>query len=73
MQVFFCMVDKKKSCPMRGRKKKRAGAAETPGAGDKMRDPQTEYRGAGAAETAGCGGCRDSGAAGESGAGQGSG
>ena len=52
MQVFFCMVDKKKSCPMRGRKKKRAGAAETAGAGDKMRDPQAEYRGAGAAETA---------------------
>ena len=45
MQVFFCMVDKKKSCPMRGRKKKRAGAAETAGAGDKMRDPQAEYRG----------------------------
>jgi len=51
MQVFFCMVDKKKSCPARGRKKKRAGAAET----------------------AGCEGWRDSGAAGKNGAGQSSG
>lgn len=76
------MVDKKKSCPARGRKKKRAGAAETAGAGDRMRGLQTECRVPGLRKQPGTGAGAIAGqqvktaparAAGENGAGQGSG
>ena len=72
MQVFFCMVDKK-ILPGEGQEKEARRGCGNSRVGRQNARPADGVPGAGAAETAGCGGWRDSGAAGKNGAGQSSG